>query len=82
MQCTPVLPSLVPARGVWNGESQDGPARSLGLAWVWCRAVPHTALGETKGSFPEKALEKEPLIPSEKKSPMRMMCFICTPTRH
>lgn len=58
MQCTPVLPSLNPAHGVWNGESQDGPTGSLRLTWVWCRAVPHTAPGETNGLFPEKAIEK------------------------
>lgn len=60
MQRTPVLPSLIPAHGVWNGESQDGPIGSLGLTWVWCRAVSHTAPGETNGSFPEKAIEKSP----------------------
>lgn len=80
MQCTPVLPGLIPARGVWNGPGESGWA--LGLTWVWCRAVPHSPLGETKESFPEKAIEEEPLIPSEKKAPMRVMCFISIPRRH
>lgn len=56
MQCTPGVPSLIPARGVWNGEGQDGPVRSLGLTWVWCRAVPHT--GGNKGVIPRKRHRK------------------------
>lgn len=59
-------------------ESQEVPGADLGLV----QSCASLCSGETKGSFPEKAIEEEPLIPSEKKAPVRVMCFLSIPRRH